>query len=135
MCGQTDAPFPPLRSSNSFVHELLAVCAETNVSMDRWISRLGACGWLQAVSDTLTCAATVAQCVHCEGSAGMYVLCIVRLFYPIVPILSFSHVIHSSALVIHSFVFQYIEDYIHFGRKEGGRIGGTRKMASDLKCS
>nr|CDQ00508.1 BMA-MTM-9, isoform e [Brugia malayi] len=50
------------------------VCTETNISIDRWISRLGSCGWLQFVSDMLTCAATVAQCIHCEGSAEVPVV-------------------------------------------------------------
>lgn len=51
--------------------DLVTVCTETNISVDRWISRLGSCGWLQFISDMLTCAATVAQCAHCEGSAGL----------------------------------------------------------------
>lgn len=46
------------------------VCSEGNASADRWIGRLASCGWLQNICDTITAAATVAQCVQCEGSGG-----------------------------------------------------------------
>ncbi|KAH7701803.1 MTM-9 protein, partial [Aphelenchoides avenae] len=47
-------------------------CSESSV--DKWLSRLASSGWLQYVADTLTGAATVAQCVHCEGSGEVPVV-------------------------------------------------------------
>lgn len=47
------------------------VCGDSNLNMDRWTSRLANCGWLQNVCDVITTAATVAQCVHCEGIGGI----------------------------------------------------------------
>ncbi|KAM3726949.1 Myotubularin-related protein [Dirofilaria immitis] len=65
---------PRIKEVHDALAKLVELCMETTVSVDRWISRLGSCGWLQFVSDMLTCAATVAQCVHCEGSAEVPVV-------------------------------------------------------------
>ncbi|VDO23779.1 unnamed protein product [Brugia timori] len=65
---------PRIREIHDALVKLVELCTETNISIDRWISRLGSCGWLQFVSDMLTCAATVAQCIHCEGSAEVPVV-------------------------------------------------------------
>ncbi|CAG9537354.1 unnamed protein product [Cercopithifilaria johnstoni] len=65
---------PRIKEIHDALAKLVELCTETNISVDRWISRLGSCGWLQFVSDMLTCAATVAQCVHCEGSSEVPVV-------------------------------------------------------------
>ncbi|VBB26450.1 unnamed protein product [Acanthocheilonema viteae] len=57
---------PRIKEIHDALAKLVELCTETNITVDRWIARLGSCGWLQLVSDMLTCAATVAQCVHCE---------------------------------------------------------------------
>ncbi|EFO20414.2 hypothetical protein LOAG_08075 [Loa loa] len=65
---------PRIKEIHDALVKLVELCAETNISIDRWISRLGSCGWVQFISDMLTCAATVAQCVHCEGNAEVPVV-------------------------------------------------------------
>ncbi|VDK64215.1 unnamed protein product [Onchocerca ochengi] len=65
---------PRIKEVHDALAKLVELCTETTISVDRWISRLGSCGWLQFISDMLTCAATVAQCVHCEGSAEVPVV-------------------------------------------------------------
>ncbi|VDN07312.1 unnamed protein product [Thelazia callipaeda] len=65
---------PRIKEIYDAMIKLVELCTETNVSVDRWISRLGSCGWLQFVSDMLTCAATVAQCLHYTSSSGKLLL-------------------------------------------------------------
>ncbi|KAL3981826.1 Myotubularin-related protein 9 [Acanthocheilonema viteae] len=65
---------PRIKEIHDALAKLVELCTETNITVDRWIARLGSCGWLQLVSDMLTCAATVAQCVHCEGSSEVPVV-------------------------------------------------------------
>lgn len=60
---------PRMREIRDALAKLAELSNESNPSMDRWISKLGSSGWLQAVADALTAAATVAQCIYCEGSA------------------------------------------------------------------
>lgn len=65
---------PRIKEIHDALARLVELCNENNPPMDRWLSKLGSCGWMQAVCDTLTSAATVAQCIHCEGSAEVPVV-------------------------------------------------------------
>ncbi|MFH4977553.1 hypothetical protein AB6A40_004262 [Gnathostoma spinigerum] len=68
------SPIPRIKEIRDALTKLMDICNEPNPVMDRWLSKLGSCGWMQLVSDALTSAATVAQCVHCEGSAEVPVV-------------------------------------------------------------
>ncbi|VDK42562.1 unnamed protein product [Anisakis simplex] len=61
---------PRCREFRDALKKLVELCSEVNPSCDRWLSKLCASGWMQAIASTLTASATVAQCVHCEGSAA-----------------------------------------------------------------
>uniref|UniRef100_A0A0N5AGS3 Myotubularin phosphatase domain-containing protein n=1 Tax=Syphacia muris TaxID=451379 RepID=A0A0N5AGS3_9BILA len=60
---------PRIREIRDSLTKLVEVCNEPIQSMDRWLSKINASGWMQAVADALTAAATIAQCVYCEGSS------------------------------------------------------------------
>jgi myotubularin-related protein 9 len=64
---------PRIRDLHDSLAKLTEACCE-NTNSDRWFSKLASSGWLQYVSDTLTAAATVAQCVHCEGTGEVPVV-------------------------------------------------------------
>uniref|UniRef100_A0A0M3HP20 Myotubularin phosphatase domain-containing protein n=1 Tax=Ascaris lumbricoides TaxID=6252 RepID=A0A0M3HP20_ASCLU len=65
---------PRIREIHDALTKLVELCNEVNPSTDRWLSKLCSSGWMHAVADTLTAAAIVAQCVHCEGSAEVPVV-------------------------------------------------------------
>lgn len=47
--------------------KLVEACNDTNCSIDKWLSRLDSSGWLSHVTDVLTCACLVAQCLDQDG--------------------------------------------------------------------
>ncbi|OXA56682.1 myotubularin-related protein 9 isoform X2 [Folsomia candida] len=49
--------------------KLLEACSDTNCTMDKWLSRLDASGWLTNVRETLNCACVVAQCLDQESNS------------------------------------------------------------------
>lgn len=48
--------------------KLVEACNDTNCSVDKWLSRLDSSGWLSHVTDVLTCACLVAQCLDQDGA-------------------------------------------------------------------
>ncbi|TMS36543.1 hypothetical protein L596_003684 [Steinernema carpocapsae] len=62
---------PRVKELHDSLAKLVDICNESNVSADRWMSKLIGSGWLQGVTDTIITAATVAQFVHCEGSTSV----------------------------------------------------------------
>ncbi|KAK6760392.1 hypothetical protein RB195_021746 [Necator americanus] len=61
-------PIPRIREIHVALAKMVELCNDRQVSCDRFVSRLAQASWLQCVSDSLNCAANVAQCVHCEGT-------------------------------------------------------------------
>ncbi|KAL6724353.1 hypothetical protein Aduo_019249 [Ancylostoma duodenale] len=59
-------PIPRIREIHVALAKMVELCNDRQVSCDRFVSRLAQASWLQCVSDSLNCAANVAQCVHCE---------------------------------------------------------------------
>uniref|UniRef100_A0A914C300 Myotubularin phosphatase domain-containing protein n=1 Tax=Acrobeloides nanus TaxID=290746 RepID=A0A914C300_9BILA len=58
---------PRIKEVHDSLAKLVEACNESiNSSTEKWISKLAASNWLQYVADTITGAATVAQCIHCE---------------------------------------------------------------------
>ncbi|XP_074656633.1 myotubularin-related protein 9-like [Tubulanus polymorphus] len=49
--------------------KLLEACSDTNSGMDKWLSKLESCGWLNHVKDILTCACVVSQCIDKESAS------------------------------------------------------------------
>ncbi|XP_002742067.2 myotubularin-related protein 9 [Saccoglossus kowalevskii] len=49
--------------------KLIEGCTDTGGSMDKWISRLDSCNWLNHVKDVLTTACLAAQCIDREGAS------------------------------------------------------------------
>ena len=54
------------------LHESLAklvdACADKNITVDKWLSRLQNSNWMNTVSEVLHAACVVAQCLHNEGA-------------------------------------------------------------------
>uniref|UniRef100_A0A914WJT4 Myotubularin phosphatase domain-containing protein n=1 Tax=Plectus sambesii TaxID=2011161 RepID=A0A914WJT4_9BILA len=67
-------PVPRWKELHDALSKLVEACNDSSASSDRWLSKLGGCGWLQAVADTLTCACVVAQCVDREGETEVPVI-------------------------------------------------------------
>lgn len=44
---------------NFYMHNYSLACSDTNCTMDKWLSRLDASGWLTNVRETLNCACVV----------------------------------------------------------------------------
>ncbi|KJH48406.1 hypothetical protein DICVIV_05521 [Dictyocaulus viviparus] len=61
-------PIPRIREIRIALAKMVDLCNDRQVSSDRFVSRLAQASWLQCVSDSLNCAANVAQCVHCEDA-------------------------------------------------------------------
>ncbi|VDM53870.1 unnamed protein product [Angiostrongylus costaricensis] len=59
-------PIPRIREIHVSLAKMVELCNDRQISSDRFISRLAQASWLQCVSDSLNCAANVAQCIHLE---------------------------------------------------------------------
>ncbi|VDL69652.1 unnamed protein product [Nippostrongylus brasiliensis] len=57
-------PIPRIREMHVALTKMVELCNDQGVSCERFVSRLGNASWLQCVSDSLNCAANVAQWVH-----------------------------------------------------------------------
>ncbi|XP_055345859.1 myotubularin-related protein 9-like isoform X2 [Paramacrobiotus metropolitanus] len=74
-------------SLHTSLSKLVDACADRNLSVDKWLSRLESSGWLNTVGEVLHGACVVAQCLHNEcatvlvhGAEGMdLTLCITSL--------------------------------------------------------
>lgn len=60
-------PITRWQSTQPSLMKLVEACNDSNISPDKWISKLNSCGWLQGVSEALTCACVAAQCLDREG--------------------------------------------------------------------
>lgn len=60
-------PRPIPRVGKVFLNFFLQVEACSATDPDKWLSKLIGAGWLQAVQDALSCAATIAQALDREG--------------------------------------------------------------------
>ncbi|KAE9417573.1 hypothetical protein Angca_002687 [Angiostrongylus cantonensis] len=67
-------PIPRIREIHVSLAKMVELCNDRQISSDRFISRLAQASWLQCVSDSLNCAANVAQCVHCEDTPEVPVI-------------------------------------------------------------
>lgn len=47
-------------------------CCDYGISMDKWLSKLDASGWMSYIKDAITCACVAAQCIDKEGSYFMF---------------------------------------------------------------
>uniref|UniRef100_A0A7I5EF34 Myotubularin phosphatase domain-containing protein n=1 Tax=Haemonchus contortus TaxID=6289 RepID=A0A7I5EF34_HAECO len=57
-------PIPRIREIQLALARIVELCNDKLVSCDRFMARLAISSWLHCVSDSLNCAANVAQCVH-----------------------------------------------------------------------
>lgn len=57
-------PIPRIREIHVALSKMVELCNDRLVSCDRFISRLAQASWLQCVSDSLNCAANIAQWIH-----------------------------------------------------------------------
>lgn len=51
------------------LYKLVEACQDKNCTTEKWLSRLESSNWLRHITDILTCACLVAQCIDHEGAS------------------------------------------------------------------
>lgn len=63
------SPIERYQALSESLHKLVEACQDKSSTTEKWISNLRNSNWLSHISDVLTCACLIAQCVDHEGAS------------------------------------------------------------------